>query len=139
MALTTGTPHRHKHCLLTQVIELIVLSNRVIIGYNSDKTDQHLSHLFSTARCTLIDKQNIVLYWTDNIKISNNENHNFWNQCCTTCNVISGNCAQSLCMIKVCLKKWAERAGLEKFASTVTKSPFMCCLLSQLNQLWKVC
>lgn len=62
MALTTGTPHRHKHCLFILDIELIILSNRVIIGYNSDKTDQHLSHLFSTARCTLIDKQSIVLY-----------------------------------------------------------------------------
>lgn len=42
---------------LSQNFEFIVLSTRVIIGYNSDKTDQHLhvSHLFSTARCTLID------------------------------------------------------------------------------------
>lgn len=60
---------------LSQNFEFIVLSTRVIIGYNSDKTDQHLSHLFSTARCTLIDKQSIFLYWTetDKIKISNYE------------------------------------------------------------------
>lgn len=58
---------------LSQNFEFIVLSTRVIVGYNSDKTDQHLSHLFSTARCTLIDKQSIFLYWTDKIKISNYE------------------------------------------------------------------
>lgn len=58
---------------LPQNFEFIVLSTRVIIGYNSDKTDKHLSHLFSTARCTLIDKQSIFLYWTDKIKISNYE------------------------------------------------------------------
>lgn len=44
---------------LSQNFEFIVLSTKVIIGYNSDK---HLSHLFSTARCTLIDKQSIFLY-----------------------------------------------------------------------------
>lgn len=43
--------------------------------------------------------------------------HNFWNQCCTTCIVISGNCAQSLCMIKVCLKAHFQR--LEKLASSI--------------------
>lgn len=58
---------------LSQNFEFTVLSTRVIIGYNSDKTDQHLSHLFSTARCTLTDKQSIFLYWTDKIKISNYE------------------------------------------------------------------
>lgn len=50
---------------LSQNFEFIVLSTRVIIGYNSDKTDKHLSHLFSTARCTLIDK---VFFYIEQIK-----------------------------------------------------------------------